>query len=176
MTEAANRVKDEFLAVLSHELRTPLNPILGWAKLLRSHTLERAKADLALETIERNAKLQAQLIEDLLDISGILQGKLHLTAAAVDLTEIIQAAIETVRLSALAKSIEIRFESNEILRTPIQVSGDAGRLQQVMWNLLSNAIKFTPNGGWVEVRLSPDTQHPTLYALIQVSDTGSSLS
>ena len=188
--EAANRVKDEFLAVLSHELRTPLNPILGWTKLLRSHNLEPAKADLALETIERNAKLQVQLIEDLLDISRILQGKLHLSAATVDLAEIIQAAIETVRLSAIAKSIEIRFERHEIPCIPIQVSGDAGRLQQVMWNLLSNAIKFTPNGGRVEVRLSrgsreqgaeenknqlPTTNYPlpiTHYVLIQVSDTG----
>lgn len=170
--EAANRIKDEFLAVLSHELRTPLNPILGWAKLLRSHRLDRAKANLALETIERNAKLQAQLIEDLLDISRILQGKLHLNATAVDLAETIQAAIETVRLSANAKSIEIRFESNESPHPPIQVSGDVGRLQQVMWNLLSNAIKFTPHGGQVEVRLSPDTRHPIPHALIQVSDTG----
>ena len=168
--EAANRVKDEFLAVLSHELRTPLNPILGWAKLLRRHNLGQAKVDVALETIERNAKLQAQLIEDLLDISRILQGKLHLKATTVDLAATIQAAIETVRLSAIAKSIEIKFEHDDC-HTSMQVFGDAGRLQQVMWNLLSNAIKFTPNGGWVEVRLLPDTQ-PLPYVLIQVSDSG----
>ncbi|MBW4541614.1 MAG: GAF domain-containing protein [Myxacorys chilensis ATA2-1-KO14] len=178
--EAANRVKDEFLAVLSHELRTPLNPILGWSKLLRGGKLDATKTAHALDTIERNAKMQAQLIEDLLDISRILQGKLHLTPTAVDLAETIQAAIETVRLSAIAKSIDLQFEetTDQTPGSQIQVSGDAGRLQQVIWNLLTNAIKFTQPGGRVEIKLSSvvedDHGHGTIakYAQITVSDTG----
>lgn len=148
--ETANRIKDEFLAVLSHELRTPLNPIQGWARLLRTHKLDAKATDRALETIERNAKLQAQLIEDLLDVSRILQGKLKLDARPVKLSTTIEAALETVRLSAEAKNIEIQTVLNSQLG---QVSGDANRLQQIVWNLLSNAIKFTPPGGRVEVRL-----------------------
>lgn len=140
----ANRRKDEFLAILSHELRSPLNPILGWVKLLRSHKLDRAASDRALETIERNAELQAQLIEDLLDVSRILSGKLSLNAAPVDLVSIIKAALETVRLAAEAKSIPIQTLLEPNLG---KVLGDSGRLQQVVWNLLSNAIKFTPKGG-----------------------------
>ncbi|MFQ4145429.1 GAF domain-containing protein [Chlorogloeopsis sp. ULAP02] len=163
--EAANRVKDEFLAVLSHELRTPLNPILGWSKLLRAGKLDAAKIDYALETIERNAKLQTQLIEDLLDVSRILQGKLSFNKAPVDLAPTIEAAIETVQLAAQAKSIQIEtvFEPNAG-----QVLGDSARLQQVIWNLLTNAVKFTPSGGRVEIRLRCiDSQ-----AEIKVSDTG----
>ena len=149
--EAANRIKDEFLAVLSHELRSPLNPILGWSKLLRTGKLDEATTARALETIERNAKLQTQLIEDLLDVSRILRGKLSLNVSPVNLSSTIEAAMETVRLAAQAKSIQIQtvFEP-----TVGSVSGDASRLQQVVWNLLSNAIKFTPEGGRVEVRLS----------------------
>ncbi len=163
--EAANRTKDEFLAVLSHELRTPLNPILGWATLLRKGKLDVNKTDVALETIERNAKLQVQLIEDLLDISRILQGKLSLNSAPVDLKATITAAIETVRLAAEAKGIEIQanFTSNVG-----QVLGDAARLQQVIWNLLSNAVKFTPTGGRVDIRLETIDRD----AQIQVIDTG----
>ncbi|OUL35417.1 hypothetical protein BV372_11215 [Nostoc sp. T09] len=163
--EAANRTKDEFLAVLSHELRTPLNPILGWATLLRKGKLDVNKTDIALETIERNAKLQVQLIEDLLDISRILQGKLSLNSAPVDLKATITAAIETVRLAAEAKGIEI--QTNFTFNVG-QVLGDAARLQQVIWNLLSNAVKFTPTGGRVDIRLETiDTD-----AQIQVIDTG----
>ncbi|HAZ47048.1 MAG TPA: hybrid sensor histidine kinase/response regulator, partial [Cyanobacteria bacterium UBA11369] len=149
--EKANRIKDEFLAVLSHELRTPLNPIMGWAKLLRSRKFDETTASRALETIERNAKLQAQLIEDLLDVSRILRGKISLKIAPVNLENIIEAAIETVRLSAAAKSIQIQtfFNPNVGL-----VLGDSSRLQQVVWNLVSNAVKFTPDGGRVEVKLS----------------------
>ncbi|MGI2904720.1 ATP-binding protein [Tolypothrix sp. VBCCA 56010] len=149
--ESANRIKDEFLAVLSHELRTPLNPILGWSKLLRTRKFDETKTAEALATIERNAKLQAQLIEDLLDVSRILRGKLTLNVDKVSPASIILAALETVRLAAEAKSISIVtiFDPNVG-----QVAGDAGRLQQVIWNLLSNAVKFTPNGGRVEVRLS----------------------
>ncbi|WP_392436029.1 response regulator [Chlorogloeopsis fritschii PCC 9212] len=149
--EAANRIKDEFLAILSHELRSPLNPILGWTKLLSTRKLDAAKTAEALAIIERNAKLQAQLIEDLLDVSQILRGKLSLNISSVDLVEVISAALDTVRLAAQAKAIEIHtvFEPNIGL-----VLGDETRLQQVVWNLLSNAIKFTPQGGRVEVRLS----------------------
>ena len=163
--EAANRIKDEFLAVLSHELRSPLNPILGWSSLLRNRKLDAAKTAYALETIERNAKLQTQLIEDLLDVSRILRGKLNLNMAPVNLALTIEAALETMRLAVEAKSIQIQttLEPNTG-----QVLGDSARLQQVVWNLLSNAVKFTPNGGQVKVRLERMGTH----AQIQVSDTG----
>lgn len=167
--EAANRIKDEFLAVLSHELRTPLNPILGWSKLLRSRTFDQKTADRALETIERNAKLQIQLIEDLLDVSRILRGKLSLNVCPVALTTTIEAAMETVRLAAQAKSIQIQSVIDSSVGL---VAGDPNRLQQVVWNLLSNAVKFTPDGGRVEVRLEcVDSQ-----AQIQVIDTGKGIS
>ncbi|MCC5648672.1 response regulator [Nostoc sp. XA013] len=174
--QQANRIKDEFLAVLSHELRSPLNPILGWTKILQTSQQDAAKTQYALETIERNAKLQAQLIEDLLDVSRILQGKLSLKTVPVSLTFTIKAALETVRLAAEAKSIQIKtiFEPNVG-----QVLGDSGRLQQVVWNLLTNAIKFTSQGGQVEVQLETvkelDT-HPDEYAQITVSDTGRGIS
>lgn len=149
-SQNANRVKDQFLAVLSHELRSPLNPILGWTKLLRSKQLDEATTHQALEIIERNAKLQTQLIEDLLDVSRILRGKLSLNVHAVNLADTIEAALETVQLAASAKSIDIQTSLDRNLEP---VSGDAGRLQQVIWNLLSNAVKFTPAGGQVEVTL-----------------------
>ncbi|MEH2406325.1 hybrid sensor histidine kinase/response regulator [Nostoc sp.] len=162
--EAANRIKDEFLAVLSHELRSPLNPILGWAKLLQSRKFDDIALQKALETIERNAKLQAELIEDLLDVSRILQGKLNLKMIPVNLASTIQAAMETVRLAAEAKTIQIET----MLDPKGKVLGDSARLQQVFWNLLSNAVKFTPIGGKVNVRLECiDAQ-----AQITVSDTG----
>jgi PAS domain S-box-containing protein len=157
--EAANRVKDEFLAVLSHELRSPLNPILGWAGLLRQGKLDPTKADYAIEAIERNAKLQVQLIEDLLDVSRILRGKLSFNKAPVNLALVIEAALETVQLAIEAKAIEVKVEGIQERRTdpakasPLFVLGDAARLQQVVWNLLSNAVKFTPEGGRVEVKL-----------------------
>ncbi|MBW4556207.1 MAG: GAF domain-containing protein [Trichormus sp. ATA11-4-KO1] len=163
--EAANRVKDEFLAVLSHELRSPLNPILGWSRLLQNNKLDKAKTAQALATIERNAKLQSELIEDLLDVSRILQGKLNLNVSPVNLAAIIQAAIETVRLAAEAKSIEIETSFASQVK---HVFGDSTRLQQVIWNLLANAVKFTPAGGKVEVRLEEvDNQ-----SQITVSDNG----
>jgi len=163
--ERANHLKDEFLAVLSHELRSPLNPILGWTKLLRSGKLSPLKTTEALATIERNAKLQSQLIEDLLDISRIMRGKLALNLVPVNLPLVILAAIDTVRLSAEAKSIEIATHLEPNIR---KVSGDAGRLQQVVWNLLSNAVKFTPTAGRIEVRLTSVNHHIQL----QVIDTG----
>ncbi|QLE39278.1 response regulator [Nostoc sp. C052] len=175
--QQANRIKDEFLAVLSHELRSPLNPILGWARILQKSHQDAAKTQYALETIERNAKLQAQLIEDLLDVSRILQGKLSLNTVPVGLTFTIKAALETVRLAAEAKSIQIQtiFEPNIG-----QVLGDSGRLQQVVWNLLSNAIKFTSPGGQVEVRLETIKDEVDTcaaeYTQITVSDTGRGIS
>ncbi|MCC5637333.1 PAS domain S-box protein [Nostoc sp. CHAB 5844] len=163
--EIANRIKDEFLAVLSHELRTPLNPIMGWAKLLRNRKFDEKTTKQALETIERNAKLQTQLIEDLLDVSRILQGKLSLNVCPVSLVMVVQAALETVRLAAEAKSIQIHTVFDPNIG---QVMGDPNRLQQVVWNLLSNAVKFTPAAGQVEIRVKEvDGQ-----AQIQVSDTG----
>ena len=167
--ENANRIKDEFLAVLSHELRSPLNPILGWSKLLQTKKLDEKTIPQALKTIERNAKLQAQLIEDLLDISRILQGKISLNIYPVDLTSVISAAMETVRLSAEAKSIEMHISLEPNLG---QVLGDSNRLQQIVWNLLSNAVKFTPAGGRVDIRLSSCPKSNFNSALIQVSDTG----
>ena len=161
----ANRIKDEFLAVLSHELRSPLNPILGWSKLLQTGKLDAAKTAQALATIERNAKLQTELIEDLLDVSKILQGKLSLNIRAVDLALTVESAIETVNLAAVAKSIDIRT----VLDPQIgQILGDSGRLQQIVWNLVSNAVKFTSAGGRVEVRLTRVGNH----AQITVADTG----
>ncbi|OKH36987.1 hypothetical protein NIES2101_36690 [Calothrix sp. HK-06] len=163
--EAANRIKDEFLAVLSHELRSPLNPILGWVKLLQSREFDKTALQKALSTIERNAKLQAQLIEDLLDVSRIQQGKLSLNMAPVNLTSTIEAALETMRLAAEAKNIHILMTLNTDVG---QVLGDSVRLQQVVWNLISNAVKFTPQGGQIDVRLECIDSH----AQITVSDTG----
>ncbi|AFZ30629.1 multi-sensor hybrid histidine kinase [Gloeocapsa sp. PCC 7428] len=180
--ETANRIKDEFLAVLSHELRSPLNPILGWSKLLQQGKLDATKTKTALDTINRNAQLQVQLIDDLLDISRILRGKLSLNVLPVDLSAVISAALETVHLAAEAKSIDLRFtilDSGLEENPKSQVLGDAGRLQQVIWNLLSNAVKFTPHGGRVEVKLATDeidtsSASPVSKSVAQitVSDTG----
>ncbi|MBW4540728.1 MAG: response regulator [Myxacorys chilensis ATA2-1-KO14] len=163
--ETANRIKDEFLAVLSHELRSPLNPILGWSRILQKGRLDSVKAAQALSVIERNAKLQAELIEDLLDVSRILQGKLSLNVCPVPLVPTIQAAMETVRLAAEARSIQIQAKLDPNIG---QVSGDPNRLQQVVWNLLSNAVKFTPEGGRVDIQL----ERSGSCAQISVSDTG----
>lgn len=167
--EGANRAKDEFLSILSHELRTPLNAILGWSAMLRQRTLSEDKVLRALETIERNAKSQAQLIEDILDISRIITGKLRLQVRPVNLVPVIESAIESVRLAAEAKSIRLqsRLDSQAGL-----LLGDANRLQQVVWNLLSNALKFTPKDGRVEIRL----QRVNSHAEITVSDTGLGIS
>jgi PAS domain S-box-containing protein len=163
--EQANRLKDEFLATLSHELRTPLNAIVGWAMILRrTRDVEHHVAD-GLATIERNAKVQAQLIDDLLDVSRIISGKLRLEIEAVDLTSIIESAIASVHPAAEAK--EITF--NQVLSSrQTTVNGDAARLQQVVWNLLTNAVKFTPRGGGVTVTLGRIDS----YVEIVVADTG----
>ncbi|HLP88728.1 MAG TPA: ATP-binding protein [Nostocaceae cyanobacterium] len=167
--ETANKIKDEFLAVLSHELRTPLNSILGWARLLQMYEFDQNKITQALIAIERNAKLQAQLIEDLLDVSRILQGKFVLNNVNVNLRAVILPAIDTIKLAAETKSIDI----NAILPVNIgQVIGDPTRLQQVFWNLLSNAVKFTPKRGRVKVKLEQVDD----YAQITVSDTGQGIS
>nr|WP_322745214.1 ATP-binding protein [Nostoc sp. LEGE 12447] len=167
--ETANRIKDEFLAILSHELSTPLNAILGWSKLLQSRRLDQAKTSEALATIERNANLQVQLIEDLLDISRILQGKLTLNITKINLESTILSSIETMRLAAETKLIEV----STVFEPDVgQVMGDSTRLQQVVWNLLSNALKFTPKGGKIEVRL----EQADGYAQIIVSDTGKGIS
>ncbi len=188
--ETANRVKDEFLAVLSHELRSPLNPILGWSKMLQSRQLDQKTTARALATIERNARLQNQLIGDLLDVSRILQGKTTLNIAPVNLAATITAAMETVRLAAEAKSISIQTAFAQIMKP---VAGDSARLQQIVWNLLSNAVKFTPEGGRIEVRLEQVRNRsvdewmredndlscsPSIhsYAQITVSDTGKGIS
>ncbi|MBE9178796.1 response regulator [Oculatella sp. LEGE 06141] len=167
--DRANRVKDEFLAVLSHELRSPLNAILGWSKLLRSHSYDADTLTRAIATIERNASTQAQLIDDLLDISSIVQGKLSLNVKPIDLVLVIEAAIETMRLAANAKSIDLKFVVDSV---PGPVVGDETRLQQVIWNLLSNAIKFTPAGGQVWISLA----HQDTQIQIRVRDTGQGIS
>ncbi|WP_040695460.1 PAS domain S-box protein [Nodosilinea nodulosa] len=163
--EEANRIKDEFLAVLSHELRSPLNPILGWTQLLQKGKLDVARQREALTIIERNAKLQTQLIEDLLDISRIMQGKLSLTVAPVSLALVVTAAVETVRLAAEVKNVQVLLN---LTPEHFSVTGDAARLQQVVWNLLTNAVKFTPNGGQVTIELRQFNH----LAQIRVTDTG----
>ncbi|HYU35887.1 MAG TPA: response regulator [Thermoanaerobaculia bacterium] len=166
--EEANRMKDEFLATLSHELRTPLNAMLGWAQVLRLGKLDSEAAARALETIERNARAQAQLIADLLDVSRIITGKLRLDLQPVELPRIIEATLDSARPGADAKGIRLDV-SLDRLTSP--VLGDADRLQQVIWNLLSNAIKFTPPGGIVMVRL----QESGGNAEIRVVDTGAGI-
>lgn len=181
--EAANQMKDEFLAVLSHELRTPLNSMLGWSRLLRTRQLDEETIARALETIERNALAQAQLIDDILDVSQIVRGKLRLKCFALNLVSVVEAAIEAVRPMLEVKAIQLKSDLDP---TVGHVWGDSVRLQQVVWNLLSNAIKFTPANGTVTVRLSivqPEALttangHPShnRYAQIQISDTGSGIS
>jgi PAS domain S-box-containing protein len=163
--ETANRIKDEFLATLSHELRTPLQAILGWARLLRRGRLDPSSSARAFDTILRNAKAQSQIIEDLLDVSRIISGKLSFHLRPIQLGPVISAAMETVRPAAEAKGVELEAYLNG--NTAI-VSGDPDRLQQVVWNLIINAIKFTPKYGRVEVRVEcVDSQ-----AQISVKDTG----
>ena len=167
--ETANRMKDEFLATLSHELKTPLTAMLGWARLLRSGELDADTAARAIETIESNARLQAQLIEDLLDVSQIILGKLSLGVRPVELALVVEAALDAVRPAAGAKSIRLLRSLDP--GTGL-VSGDPDRLQQVVWNLLSNAVKFTPSKGQVEIRLAPMGR----FAQIAVTDTGKGVS
>lgn len=163
--EIASRTKDEFLAVLSHELRTPLTAMLGWLSILRAHELDEKTTEHAIETIERNAKAQAQLIEDLVDVSRIVGGKLNLQVEPIELLPVIDAAIEVVRPAANAKEIVIDVNYDSSVGP---VMGDAARLQQVVWNLLSNAIKFTPKGGVVQV----DFRRAESSAEVVIKDSG----
>ncbi|HEV8366802.1 MAG TPA: PAS domain S-box protein [Pyrinomonadaceae bacterium] len=163
--EESSRLKEEFLATVSHELRTPLNAILGWARMLRSGQLDNANAAKAIETIERNARAQAQLIDDLLDVSRIITGKLRLEIRAADPNSFIDAAVEALRPAADAKGVRVQ----KIIDTgAVSVPGDPVRLQQVVWNLLSNAVKFTSPGGRVQVQLERMDSHIEII----VSDTG----
>ena len=148
--EAANRMKDEFLAMVSHELRTPLNAILGWSRMLGSGELDAARTQRAVETIERNARAQSQLVADLLDISRVVTGKLQLDVGPVSIQEILKTAAESVHHAVAAKQLSL---SVTLTGEPAPVEGDAVRLTQVILNLLSNAIKFTPAGGVIEIRL-----------------------
>ena len=163
--EQANRTKDEFLATLSHELRTPLSAILGWSHLVRTGKLDDTQMSRAFETIERNARSQSQLIDDLLDVSRIITGKLQIEAVAVDLVAVIEAAIEAVRPAFEIKGV--RFEIAPDTAASL-VSGEANRLQQIFWNLFSNAIKFTPEGGHVSVAVKRLESHVS----VAVSDSG----
>jgi PAS domain S-box-containing protein len=165
LAEDASQLKDDFLAMISHELRAPLTAILGWAQMLRSGALDRASAERALLTIERNAKSQAHLVGDLLDASRITSGKLSLENQPVELMSIVEAAVDAVRPSVEAKSLRMQI----VLEPWVgPFNGDVERLKQVVWNLLSNAIKFTPQGGLIEVRL----ERLENKALLIVSDTG----
>ena len=163
----ANRLKDEFLATLSHELRTPMNAVLGWARVLRSTAADAATSERGLESIERNARAQARLIEDLLEVSRIVTGKLRLQVREVDLAAIVDTAVDNVRPAAIAKRLTL---DAQIDSRPALTSGDPDRLQQVVWNLLSNAVKFTPPDGRVAVRLT----HRDGYVLT-VLDTGAGI-
>ena len=170
----ANRMKDEFLAMLSHELRTPLSAIVGWAHMLRTGGLDEPTVARAIETIDRNAKVQNQLIEDILDVSRIVAGKFHLDMRSVDLVRIVESAIDTVSPLAASKGVELRQDLAAEIRPCCPAIGDPDRLQQVVWNLLTNAIKFTPRGGvvTVEVRRQDD---PAEFEIV-VRDTGQGIS
>ncbi len=166
--EAANRTKDDFLATLSHELRTPLNAMLGWTQLLKTRKFDEATTAQAIDTIDRNAKSLSKLLEDVLNVSQIIRGKLSLSIYSVEIAPVVLSAIDTVRLAADAKKISIDCKFSSSVGT---VMGDANRLQQVIWNLLSNAIKFTPEGGKVTVELEGTNSG----VLIRVSDTGNGI-
>jgi PAS domain S-box-containing protein len=163
--ELANRTKDEFLATVSHELRTPLNAMVGWARMLRAGKLDENKVNHAIEIIDRNAKAQAKLIEDILDVSRIVAGKVRLDPLPVELRQIIEAAVDSIRPAADSKQVQLKLDLDSAMG---MVSGDPARLQQVVWNLLSNAIKFTPNDGQVEIQLKEIGAN----VQISVSDTG----
>ena len=165
----ADQAKDRFLAIVSHELRTPLTAMLGWVRLLTTGRLDDATSARALPVIERNTKLLAQLIDDLLDVSGIIAGKLRLEVGPVDLVAVIESAIEAVQGLADAKSIGLKAVLDPSAGS---VAGDPGRLQQVVWNLLANAIKFTPNRGRIDLRLERAGSH----ARLTVRDTGRGIS
>lgn len=167
--EESNRLKDEFLATVSHELRTPLTAILGWARLLEDGTLDSTMTHQAVDTIWRNAKAQAQIVDDILDVSRIITGNLYIDLHPIEVTPVVQNAINVVRPTADAKGIRIEAQ---LENAPAMVSGDANRLQQVIWNLLSNAVKFTNNGGRVTVKVT----QANAAVEISVTDTGQGIS
>jgi PAS domain S-box-containing protein len=167
--EAASRAKEDFLAVLSHELRTPLNAVYGWARMLRSGQLQAEAAERALDVIVRNANAQVQLIDDLLDMSRIIAGKMRLDVRPVDLEAVIRAAIDAVRPAADSKEIRLQCVLDP---RAVGITGDPDRLQQVVWNLLINAVKFTPRCGRVQVHLQRTNSHIEIV----VSDTGQGIS
>ena len=163
--EKANRLKDEFLATLSHELRTPLNAVIGWSRMLRTGRLDNESSRHAMEVIERNAWAQKQIIEDILDVSRVITGKLQLQLGPVDLVAVVKAALDSVRPAFEAKDISIEESYQGELKI---IAGDADRLQQVVWNLLSNASKFTPVGGTVAIRVIQEKR----YIEVEIIDTG----
>jgi signal transduction histidine kinase/CheY-like chemotaxis protein len=163
--EAASRLKDEFLATLSHELRTPLNAILGWTAMLRHSQVDAAGTKRGLEVIDRNARAQAQLVEDVLDMARVITGNLRVELKPISVQGVIEAAVEALKPAADAKHIELEFQRRA---EAAMIRGDADRLQQVMWNLLSNAVKFTPEGGRIIVRMGS----PGSHIRVSVSDTG----
>jgi len=167
--EESNRLKDDFLATVSHELRTPLTAVLGWARMLESPTLGEAQAARAIQTIQRNAKAQAEIIDDILDVSRIVTGNLYLNLEPTELAPIVEAAINVVRPTAEAKHIQVQTNFAD---QPAVVSGDAQRLQQIVWNLLSNAVKFTPQGGHVRVT----TRQTGSQVHLEISDNGQGIS
>ncbi len=169
-SKKANHLKDEFLATVSHELRTPLNAILGWTRMLGAKQLAPDRAEHAVAIIERNATALAHLIDDLLDVSRIVAGTLQLAPQPVDLAAVAQAAVDTVRPLAMAKDVRLAFSADRLAIDT--VSGDAGRLQQVIWNLLANAIKFTPDGGSVDLLIVRAKDHME----VRVVDTGQGIS
>jgi len=167
--QEANRSRDEFLATLSHELRTPLNAILGWAQILRAKRLDEITTRRAFEAIDRNAKAQAKLIEDMLDVSSIITGRLRLELRPVRLSWSVEAALDAVRPAAEAKGIRLECD---LAPDASAISGDPHRLQQIVWNLLSNAVKFTPSGGLVQLKL----EYTEGKAKFIVADTGKGIS
>jgi signal transduction histidine kinase/ActR/RegA family two-component response regulator len=167
--ETASRAKDEFVAVISHELRSPLNAVLGWVQMLRTGKFDQAETARALETIERNAKTQVQMIEDLLDISRVITGKLALNVRPLELTKVVEAALDSIRPAVEAKALQLRVQ---LEARGSLVLGDPSRLQQVVWNLLSNAVKFTPMRGRIEVGVERAASH----LQITVRDSGAGIS
>jgi signal transduction histidine kinase len=168
-SQESNRLKDEFLATVSHELRTPLNAMLGWLQIIRTTEMDRATVERAMASIERNAQSQARVVEDLIELSRVVTGKLHLRTQPMDLRPVVEAALDVVRTAAAAKGVKLE---SKLPSSPAIVSGDRDRLQQVVWNLLSNAVKFTQSGGTVSVELTTDDK----YSSVAVADNGVGIS
>jgi len=164
-SQESNRIKDEFLATLSHELRTPMNAMLGWLQIIRTTNMDSATLERAMASIERNAQSQARVVEDLIEVSRVATGKLHLRTKAVDARSVVEASLDVVQTAAAAKGVALK---SNIAPSPVMVSGDRDRLQQVVWNLLSNAVKFTESGGTVGVELTADERSCSII----VTDTG----